>query len=129
MSALLVLSNDAQRAKAIEWIRRAERNSRVEFKGPKRTLPQNDRQWALLTDVSTQLCWHGQFYPPESWKEYFMHDYQGAIWMPHESGGMVPIGRSTSRLSKADHAEYTMLIEAFGARHGVKFNHPELVDG
>ena len=28
--------------------------TRVEFKGPKRTLDQNSRMWAMLTDVSRQ---------------------------------------------------------------------------
>lgn len=39
--ALLVLWNDAMREKAIDWIRRAPKESRVEFKGPKRTLDQS----------------------------------------------------------------------------------------
>ena len=58
--ALLVLANEAFRLKAIDWIRRAPLDTRVEFKGPKRTLPQNDRMWAMLTDLSGQLAWHGQ---------------------------------------------------------------------
>lgn len=119
--ALLVLWNDAMKAKAIDWIRRAPRDTRVEFKGPQRSIPQNDRQWAMLTDIATQLCWHGQFYPPQAWKDYFMHSYRGATWMPHEDGGMVPVGMHTSDLSVQEHSEFTMLVEAFAARHGVKF--------
>lgn len=61
---------------------------------------------------------------PEAWKDYFMHMYQGAVWMPHEDGGMVPVGRSTSRLSKVEHSELTALIEAFAARHNVDLKEP-----
>ena len=57
--ALLVLANDHFRQKAIDCIWRAPMDTRVEFKGPKRSTPQNDRMWAMLTDISLQLAWHG----------------------------------------------------------------------
>ena len=47
--ALLVLSADDIRRKAIDWIRRAPPNTRVTFQGPKRTLPQNVFRRAILT--------------------------------------------------------------------------------
>lgn len=115
--AVLILPRGAPQA--LEWIKRAPAGTRVTFQGPKRTLPQNDRMWAILTAVSTQLVWHGQRYAPEEWKDYFMHAYRGEKWMPSEDGGMVPIGRSTSKLSKEEHSELTAIIEAFAARHGV----------
>lgn len=74
----------------------------------------------MLTEVSHQLSWHNQKYTPEEWKEYFMHAYRGEKWMPFEDGGMIPIGRSTSSLSTAEHCEFTALIEAFCARHNVR---------
>jgi len=47
--ALLVLSSQAMRDKAITWCARLPLNTRVEFKEPKRSLPQNDKMWACLT--------------------------------------------------------------------------------
>lgn len=87
--ALLVLSSDAIREKAKAWVDKAPPLSRITFQGPKRTLPQNDRQWWLLTAISEQLVWHGQRYSPDEWKEYMMHALRKARWMPDEDGGMV----------------------------------------
>lgn len=125
--ALLVLWNDETRAKAIDWIRRAPKETRVTFQGPKRTLPQNDRMWAQLTDLSEQLLWHGQRLSPEDWKQVMMSGLnQEMRLVPNiEGNGFVPLGRSSSKLSVAEMKELQELIEAFGAQHGVTFNEPE----
>lgn len=117
--ATIIISGAASRAKAALWVAKAPLGVIITFKRSKRTTPQNDRMWALLTAVSDQLVWHGAKYPPDAWKDYFMHSLQGARFMPHEEGGMVPIGRSTSALTKDEHSDLTMLIEAFAARQGV----------
>jgi len=128
--ALLVLWNDDTRAKAIDWIRRAPKETRVTFQGPKRTLPQNDRMWAQLTDLSEQLLWHGQRLSPEDWKQVMMSGLnQEMRLVPNIGGnGFVPLGRSSSKLSVAEMTELMDLIEAFGAQHGVKFYEPEKAD-
>lgn len=117
--ALLTLTSEAVRMRAKRWLSQAPLGTRVEFRAPRRSIPQNDRMWCLLTAVSAQLLWHGQKYTAAEWKDYFMHAYRGEKWMPFEDGGMIPIGRSTSSLSRAEHSELTALIEAFAARHGV----------
>ena len=48
--AVLVLATAMDRAKAIRWIAKAPWNTRLELRAPKRTLPQNDRLWLLLTE-------------------------------------------------------------------------------
>lgn len=118
--ALVVLSGAEARAKAARWVAGCSMGTRVEFKGPKRTLPQNDRMWLILTEVSEQLNWFGQKYSPDEWKDYFMHAYRGEKWMPFEDGGMIPIGRATSQLSTGEHSEFCALMEAFCARHTVR---------
>lgn len=127
--ALLVLWNDAQRAKAIDWIRRAPRDTRVEFKGPQRTLAQNDRLWAMLTDLSEQLSWHGQKLSAEDWKVVMMSglDQEMRVVANINGDGFVSLGRSSSRLTKSEFGDLMTLIEEFGARHDVKFAEP--VDG
>jgi hypothetical protein len=117
--AVLVLFDNDIRARAHHWIGVAPRGTRVEFKAPKRSLDQNSRMWLMLTEVSRQLVWHGQHYTPPEWKDFFMGAYKGERWMPAEYGGVVPIGRSTSDLSKEEHGELMTLIEAFCARHRV----------
>lgn len=114
-----VLTMPSGAAKAMDWIRRAPPGTRITFQGPKRSTPQNDRMWAMLTAISVQLLWHGQYWPPEDWKDFFMSALSREKFMPKEEGGFVLVGRSTSRLSKQEHSDLTALIEAFAARHDV----------
>jgi hypothetical protein len=41
--ALVVLFNEEQRRRALDFVTKALLGTRIEFKGPKRTLPQNDK--------------------------------------------------------------------------------------
>jgi hypothetical protein len=111
--------SQATRDKLCDFIRKAPKGYRVTLQETKRTVPQNDRMWAMLTCVSTQLVWHGQRYTPEQWKDYFVHSLSGGAFMPAEDGGMVPIGRSTSKLGKQEHSLLTEIIEGFAERQGV----------
>lgn len=129
--ALLVLHTDDIRAKAIDWIRKAPVDTRVTFQGPKRTLPQNDRMWAMLSDVATQVEWHGEKRSTQDWKLLFLDALERALGhepniVPSLDGdGYVRLDGSSSKLSVD---EMTMLIELifkFGAEHGVIFHEPE----
>lgn len=117
--ALVILQSPSDYRKIHHWIDQAPKGTRVELKAPRRSVDQNSRMWLMLTEVSRQLVWHGQKYAPPEWKDYFMHALRGEKWMPFEDGGMIPIGRSTSDLSKVEHADLTALIEAFCARQSV----------
>lgn len=118
--AVVVLPKD--RAKVHAWAEKAPAGTRVIFQGPQRSLDQNSRLWAMLTDISSQLLWHGQHWPADAWKDFFVHSYRGARFMPAEDGGYVPIGRSTSQMTKEEMGELQDLIEAFASRHGVALN-------
>lgn len=122
--AMIVISGASDRERASLWAKKAPLGTRIEYKAYKRSLDQNSRMWCLLTEVSRQLVWHGQRYSPTEWKDYFMHAYRGEKWMPSEDGGMVPIGRSTSDLSKHEHSELTEVIAAFCARQGISIAEP-----
>ena len=129
--ALLVLHTDEIRAKAIDWIHKAPVDTRVTFQGPKRTLPQNDRMWAMLTDVSRQVEWHGALRTPEDWKLIFLDALERALGqepdlVPSLDGeGFVRLDRSSSKLSIEEMTQLIELIFAFGANHGVIFHEPE----
>lgn len=124
--ALLLINSTAARQKAKAWIDKAPWNTRVTFQGPKRSLPQNDRLWAMLTDVATQLPWHGQKMAPEDWKLIFMASLKQEMRIvPNIDGnGFVNLGQSSSNLSKAEMSELQELISAFGAQRGVVFHEP-----
>ena len=122
--AVLVLANDMVRHRAIEWIKRAPNDTRVEFKERKRSLPQNARMWAMLTDIARQVPWHGQKLSADDWKLLFLDALNSEIrFVPNIDGrGFVNLGRSSSDLSLREMNELMALIEAFGANHGVAFH-------
>jgi hypothetical protein len=124
MSRWTFLIGHGNRAKLHAWIERAPLGMIVEFRESKRTTEQNAKLWPMLTDVSLQLTWHGQTYPPEDWKDFFMHQLRGGRWMPAEEGGLVPVGFRTSELTKAEFSDLIEVIYAFGARHGVEWTDP-----
>ena len=103
------------------WLDTAPDLSRVTLDEPKRNHEQNAALWAILTDISAQVPWHGQTYTPEDWKDYFCHALKRARWMPDEQGGMVPIGMSTSGYSWRDFGDLLTVATEFGARNGVTF--------
>lgn len=126
--ALIILTaGTTERERAALWARKLPSGTRIEFKGPKRTLPQNDRMWAMLTDVATQLPWHGMKLSPDDWKLIFLDALKREMRMvPNLDGnGFVNLSRSSSDLSKAEMADLQELIAAFGAQHGVRFHDDE----
>jgi len=122
--ALLVLSRPEIRERARKWIDAAPDDTRVEFKEPKRTLPQNDKMWGMLTDVSVQCRHHTLRLTPDDWKLLFLDGLKREVRMvPNLDGnGLVSLGRSSSDLSKAEMSDMMTLMEMYGARHGVVFS-------
>ncbi|WP_375413058.1 recombination protein NinB [uncultured Bradyrhizobium sp.] len=124
--AVISISTDIDRDRAVRWVMQVPAGTRLEFKAPKRSLPQNDRMWAMLTDVAVQLPWDGNKLSPDDWKLIFLDALKRELRMvPNIDGsGSVNLGRSSSDLSKAEMADLITLIEAFGATHGILFNYP-----
>jgi hypothetical protein len=100
----------------------------VEVKSETRTLPQNARLWAMLTDVSKQVNWYGRKLSEEEWKHVFTASLAKQDVVPGIDGGFVVLGKSTSKMTKPEMSELQQLIEAFGAQQGVRFTAPEYVD-
>lgn len=125
--AVLVLSSREIRERGINWIRRAPANTRVEFKAEKRSLDQNSRMWAMLTDVAVQKEHAGRKYTADQWKVLFMHACGREVqFIPSlDNATFIPWGQSSSDLSKEEMTELQEFIAAWGAEHGVVFNEPE----
>ena len=121
--ALLLINAASARIKAKQWIDAAPWNTRIEFKGPKRSTPQNDRMWAMLTDVAEQVKYHGLRLKPADYKLIFLDALKREVRMvPNLDGnGFVSLGRSSSDLSKSEMADLITLIEAWGVQNGVTF--------
>lgn len=122
--ATVIIHGKDDRIKAMRWIEKAPYGTRVEFKASKRSIPQNDRMWAMLTDVAAQLTWHGVKLSPADWKLVFLDALKREMRLvPNIFGnGFVNLGRSSSDLSKQEMSDLFEIIQAFGAQHGVVFH-------
>lgn len=93
----------------------------LEVKRETRTNDQNRLLWSLLTDVSMQVEWYGQRLSPEDFKHIFTASLKKQRAVPGIDGGIVALGQSTSRMTKAQLSDLIELIYAFGAERGVVF--------
>jgi len=120
---LVVLNTLADREKVCKWVMKVDAGTRVEMKEAKRSLPQNDRLWAMLTEVATTVPYHGIKLAADDWKLIFLDALKREVRMvPNLDGtGFVSLGRSSSGLSKAEFSDLIELIMMFGAQHGVVF--------
>lgn len=121
---LLILHSAADRQRAARYIALAPSGTRIELKASKRTLPQNDFMWSMLTDIARELPWHGVKLTPNDWKLIFLDSLKRELRMvPNLDGdGFVNLGRSSSDLSKSEMGDLIELIRAFGSNHGVQFH-------
>ena len=125
--ALVVCYSQADRRKAADWCMKAPTGTRIEFKASKRTLPQNDRMWSMLTEVATQVTHLGNRYTPDQWKVLFMHACGREVqFLPGlDEKTFIPWGQSSSDLSKEEMSDLIEFIFAWGAEHGVIFHDDE----
>lgn len=122
--ALVTINGPTDRERVARWAAQAPMGTRVEFKQTKRSVPQNDRLWAMLTDIAAQLVWHGKRMTPDDWKLVFMDALKRELRIvPNIDGaGFVNLGRSSSDLSKEEMSGLFEIIHGFGAQHGVVFH-------
>lgn len=121
--ALLVLSSEAVRERAVQWVRKAPPGTRVEFKAQKRSLEQNSKLWAMLGDVASQVEWHGMKLKAGDWKYIFLDGLKRELQtVPNLDGdGFVSLRQSSSDLTKSEMSDLIELIVAWGTQHGVTF--------
>lgn len=100
----------------------------VEFKPETRSLEQNARLWAMLTEISEQVDWYGRKLTPSDWKHVFTASLRKLDVVPNLDGtGFVALGLSTSNMSRREMADLQELMAAFGAERGVRFSAVEAV--
>jgi hypothetical protein len=126
--ALLILSNDIIRQKAVRWVQSAPVGTRIEFKEAKRSNEQNALLWASLTDIAQQREHFGRKYSADQWKSIFMAALGKEMqFVPALDGqGFIPLGHSSSDLSVKEMADLITTIFAYGAENGVVFSDPKL---
>ncbi len=125
--AALVLASKRERDQAINWIAKAPVNTRLEFKAPKRTIPQNSLMWVYLTKIAQALPWHGVRLSADDWKLIFLDALKQEVRIvPNIAGtGFINLGRSSSDLSREEMGDLILLIQSFAAQHGVELGDEE----
>lgn len=120
--ATVILSNDRAREKAALWCMKLPVNTTVDFKENKRTVPQNDRMHAMLTDVARQKTHHGLKLDKDDWKLLFLDALNREMRVvPNLDGtGLVPLTRS-STLTVEEMSGLIDIIAEWGARNDVVF--------
>ncbi len=122
---ILRLANDAVRQRAIRWILRAPVGMIVEFREPTRSLDQNAKLWPMLTDISRQVEWYGQYLTAEEWKDVLTAGLRKSKVVPGlDAGTFVVLGLHTSKLKVSEFSALIDLIYAFGAERGVEWSEP-----
>ena len=94
----------------------------LEIKPVTRSLEQNAKMWACLTDISKQVNWYGQKLSPDDWKHVLSASLRKQRAVPGIDGGFVVVGLSTSQMTIAEMSEMIELAHAFGAQQGVTFH-------
>jgi hypothetical protein len=120
---LYVLNTREKRKAVAQIVAQLEQWSRVEVKGPKRTLPQNDKLWAMLTDFAEQAEWAGKKRTTHEWKDLFTGAVKvaggGVEAVPGLEGGLMLLGLHTSDMSVAEMADLITYIESKAVELGV----------
>jgi hypothetical protein len=126
---LIVLQSTEDRERASRYISQAPTGTRLELKAARRSLLQNDRMWAMLTDIAAQKEHCGRKYTPDQWKVLFMHACGREVqFLPALDGStFVPWGQSSRDLSKQEMSELIDYMLAWGTENGVVFHDGEHV--
>jgi len=99
---------------------------RIDEKQPTRTLEQNSKLRAVLTDISRQVQWPVdgklQLLEPDEWKDVLTAGLRKTQRIAQGiEGGFVMLGCRTSRMTIAEMIELIELAQAFGTEHSVRW--------
>lgn len=128
--AVLIIDSADAANKAHHWINRAlaeRKGTRLEFKGPQRSIEQNSRMWAMLTDIATQKTLSGRRFSTDQWKAIFMHACGREIqFLPTlDDSTFIPWGQSSSDLSTSEMSDLIEFMFSWGASNGVAWSDPK----
>lgn len=122
MKKTYVLAHAEARRRAVQAIHDAPDGMVITISEPTRNLEQNAALWALLSEISNQVVWHGRKLDAGSWKHIFSSSLKKQDVVPNlDNTGFVVLGQSTSNMSKREFSDLLELIYSFAAEYGVVF--------
>lgn len=125
--AVVVLNTQADREKASRWCLKVKAGTTVTFTENKRTIPQNDRMWAMLTQLSKKAKYHGIWLTADGWKMLFVAQARQELKMlvPNlDNNGFVDLGGATSNMTVEEISAIIELIFAYAARADIDLEEP-----
>lgn len=128
MSQTIILHGASQKAFAIHLIEKAPVDAVLTIREATRSIDQNSKLWAMLSDVSRAMpdC---RRHTPEVWKTLFMHACGHAVQFEMGLNGQpFPTGFRSSKLTKTQMGELIEFIYAYGAEKGVVWTEPDAED-
>lgn len=119
MTQTIILAGDRARRRAHALIDKAPDRAVVAIKPESRSGAQNDRLWAMLSDISRAKPM-GRRYTPDDWKAIMMNACGWECqFLEGLDGRPFPQGFRSSRLTKEQMSNLIEYMLAFGAEHGV----------
>jgi hypothetical protein len=93
----------------------------------RRTNAQNDKMWAMLTDISVAMP-GGQRYTPDEWKPRIMQacGFECQFLPGILDGHPFPVGFKSSELSKSQMAALINWMQAWGDEQGIRWTDPDV---
>jgi len=122
----VILRGPSQRALAKRMIDVAPIDAVVNIREATRSLDQNAKMHAMLSDISRAKP-EGRLWTPETWKAAFMHTlgHQVQFCDGLDNSGPFPLGFRSSRLTVRQMADLITVIDEYGSRHGVAWTEPK----
>lgn len=115
----VILSGPKQREFAHKLIQSAPPGAKVTVAGPKRTISQNSRFWAMLSEISAAKP-GGKFYTPEVWKALFMSALGHELRLIEGlNGEPFPVGFHSSNLTVKQMIDMQEFMAAWAAQNSI----------
>ena len=89
------------------------------FGREKRSDIQNNKMWAMCSDISKQVVWHGLKLTSEDWKILISAEVEGQRILPGIGGQFVVMSVGTRRQNKKWFSDFFEAAHSFGAEKGV----------
>ena len=126
MTQTFVLTGAYRRSQAHKCIDAAPEGHVAKISAPRRSNEQNDKMWAMLSDVSRAKP-EGRNYPPEIWKALAMDmaGHKPRFEPSLDGNGVVCCGYRSSRLTVAEMSDVIEAIAAYAAEQGIRLTQTE----
>lgn len=124
MAQTVILHGASQKLFAKGLIDKAPAGAVLSIREAARTVDQNSKLWAMLSDVSRAMP-NGRRHVPEVWKTLFMHACGHAVQFETGLNGQpFPTGFRSSKLTKAQMGDLITFIYQWGDERGVIWTEP-----